>query len=68
MATKYISKEKLKVWQDRTSFLERYVNNDNVRITIGPNINTVEVKETNLLFELGQINRRREEIIKELSK
>jgi hypothetical protein len=63
---KFITKENLHKLSEY--ILERYTNKENEIVHVGPNVNTVDVKETNLLYELGQINKRRQEIIELLSK
>ena len=63
---KFITEEKLKQLQEAGSFLEIYEHNDDIELQVGPNINTVNVEETNLLYELGKLNKRRKQIIEKL--
>ena len=63
---KFITLERLQSLQESINYLDNYKIDYNVDVHIGPNINTINVKETNLLSELGQINIRREEIINKL--
>lgn len=62
----YLPLERLQKLQESVGFLDSYKTNPNEIHHIGPNINTENMTETNLLRELGKLNVRREEIIKQL--
>jgi len=65
---RYITIERIKILQEGFGFLDQYITPPDGEIHhIGPNINTEDVNNTNLLRELGDINKRREEIIKKLT-
>lgn len=64
---RYITIERIKILQDSINFLDNYITPDNEIHYIGPNINTEDVNNTDLLRELGNINKRRKEIIKKLT-
>ena len=63
---KFIPLKRLQALQNSINYLNSYKIDYNVDIHIGPNINTIDVEETNLLSELGRINTRREQIINKL--
>ena len=62
----YLTLERVKSLQDSIGFLNDYRKHELHTHHIGPNINTEDVRATRLLRELGEINSRREEIIKQL--
>lgn len=62
----YITLERVKILQDSIGFLNDYKKPEIQTHHIGPNINTEDVRATRLLRELGEINSRREQIIKQL--
>lgn len=66
MIKQYIELERLQRLQNSINYLDSYQSIEGVEHHIGPNINTENVKETNLLRELGKINVRRNNIIDEL--
>jgi hypothetical protein len=68
MEKKHIDIERLRKLEKSIGFLSKYVTPDNQIHHIGPNINTVNVTETKLLHELGEINKRRNSIIEQLTK
>lgn len=65
---KHLTLDKIQQLENSIGFLSNYKTPDNEEHHIGFNINCVDVKETNLLIELGRINKRREQIISELMK
>ena len=66
MKKQFITLERLQKLQESTGWLDVYTNDTNSVDHVGNNINTVSVRETNLLYELGNINLRRKQIISEL--
>lgn len=60
---KFIEISRLQNLQDSIGYLDNYTTPTDEIHHIGPNINTENVTETNLLRELGRINLRRMEII-----
>ena len=62
----YLTLERVKQLQDSIGFLYDYKKPALQTHHIGPNINTEDVGPTRLLRELGEINARREQIIKQL--
>ncbi len=66
MKKAFLPIEKVKQLQDSIGFLNDYKETPDEIDHIGPNINTEDVKQTELLRELGKINARRDEIIKAL--
>jgi hypothetical protein len=66
MKNEYIPIDRLQRLQKSIKYLDTYLIPENKIHHIGPNINTINVKETKLLNELGKINKRRENIISEL--
>lgn len=63
---KFITLERLQSLQESINYLDNYKIDYNIDVHVGPNINTIDVEETNLLSELGRINVRREKIINKL--
>ena len=63
---KYLTKEQIITLQESVGFLDNYITPDNEVHHVGPNVNTEDMKETLLLRELGEINLRRIQIIKQL--
>lgn len=66
MKKAYLTLERLKILQEGFAYLDNYKTPSDEIHHIGSNINTENVEETKLLRELGEINIRREQIIKHL--
>ena len=66
MKKSYLTLERVKQLQESIGFLNDYKTPSDEIHHVGPNINTMNVEETKLLRELGEINIRREQIIKHL--
>lgn len=66
MKKKFITIERVQALQKSIGYLDDYEPPAIEVHHIGPNINTENVMETNLLRELGAINLRRKAIISEL--
>jgi len=62
----YIPIERVRALQESIGWLNTYESDNISECHIGPNINTIDVRETKLLRELGLINKRRKQIIFEL--
>ena len=65
---KFLTLERLKSLHESIHFLGNYKPTKNTVDTVGETLEDVDFKNTFLLKELGDINVRREEIIKELTK
>ena len=63
---KYISIPRLRILQENIGFIDNYLPNDDEVHHVGDDLETIDVENTNLLYELGQLNRRRNEIIDKL--
>lgn len=65
-AKKYISKERIKLVHESLGFLYTYEGESEEIHHVGPNIDVITQPDTDLLHELGEINRRRKDIISKL--
>lgn len=63
---KFLSKEKMIRLQESIGFLDNYQSVPGETHHIGPDIDTIEPKLTELLRELGEVNYRRRELINKL--
>ena len=66
MNKKYIPIERLRRLHESINFLDNYKPTEGEIHHIGNNINDIDVKNTKLLQELGELNIRKEKIINSL--
>ena len=66
MKKQFITLDRLRKLQESMGWLDIYTNDIDSINHVGNDIDTVSVRETNLLYELGNINLRRKQIISEL--
>lgn len=67
-AKRYATREKLKALESSIGFLSNYRNPEDEIVHIGSSINNIDVPDTKHLYELGEINARREELISMLTR